>query len=315
MTFLLVLCAHARCGRSPIGLVVVTAADRAAATFAAWEQALYKKKALTFCQSLLLIYARTKRLPPQRELSAASLTEDNPHLARPRRLYQPPWTQPTRKEPRPRSGGTKPEATYPTERQPLFGSGGLGERRFSQRSGLSPRVSPTPTPHVRGGSVSRRGLNQLAKNRAHAQAEPSQKQRTPPNASRSSGVGGWGRGASLREAASPPESPPPLTSHVRGGSVSRRGLNQLARNRAHAQAEPSQKQRTPPNASRSSGVGVWGRGASLREAASPPESPQPPVSSGGGPGEGLLYREAASPGVPHSLPVCTSMSLWLRLPR
>ncbi len=191
------------------GLVMVTAADRAAATFAAWEQALYKKKALTFCQSLLLVYARTKRLPPQRALSAASLTEDNPHLARPRRLCQPPWTQPTRKEPRPRSGGTKPEATYPAQRQPLFGREGLGERRFSQRSGLSPRVSPTLTSHVRGGSVSRRGLNQLARNRAHAQAEPSQKQRTPPNASRSSGERGWGRGASLREAASPPESPQP----------------------------------------------------------------------------------------------------------
>ena len=27
-------------------------------------------------------------------------------------------------------------------RQPLFGRGGLGERRFSQRSGLSPRISP-----------------------------------------------------------------------------------------------------------------------------------------------------------------------------
>ena len=30
----------------------------------------------------------------------------------------------------------------PAERQPLFGRGGLGERRFSQRSGLSPRISP-----------------------------------------------------------------------------------------------------------------------------------------------------------------------------
>ena len=27
------------------------------------------------------------------------------------------------------------------KRQPLFGRGGLGERRFSQRSGLSPRIS------------------------------------------------------------------------------------------------------------------------------------------------------------------------------
>ncbi len=41
-----------------------------------------------------------------------------------------------------RTGGTKSaEATQP-KRQPLFGRGGLGERRFSQRSGLSPRISP-----------------------------------------------------------------------------------------------------------------------------------------------------------------------------
>ena len=34
--------------------------------------------------------------------------------------------------------------------------------------------------------------------------------------------------------------------------------------------------KTNSNRSYSSGEGVWGRGASLREAASPPESPQPP---------------------------------------
>ena len=38
-----------------------------------------------------------------------------------------------------------------------------------------------------------------------------------------------------------------------------------------SQAEPTPKNRTPPNASYSSGEGVRGRGASLREAASPPE--------------------------------------------
>ena len=58
-----------------------------------------------------------------------------------------------------------------------------------------------------------------------------------------------------------------------------------------------------PNASRSSGEGVWGRGASLREAASPPESPQPPTSlREGARGRGLLYREApslAKPLCPH----------------
>ena len=39
------------------------------------------------------------------------------------------------------TGGTKPAETAPLERQPLFGRGGLGERRFSQRSGLFPSVS------------------------------------------------------------------------------------------------------------------------------------------------------------------------------
>ena len=42
--------------------------------------------------------------------------------------------------------------------------------------------------------------------------------------------------------------------------------------RTHSQAEPTPKDRPTLNASRSSGEGVWGRGASLREAASPPES-------------------------------------------
>ena len=59
----------------------------------------------------------------------------------------------------------------------------------------------------------------------------------------------------------------------RGGSVSRRDHNQAFRKRAHFQAEPTSKERLNPNASYSSGEGVWGRGASLREAASPPESP------------------------------------------
>ena len=38
------------------------------------------------------------------------------------------------------------------------------------------------------------------------------------------------------------------------------------------------EERRKPNASRSSGEGVWGRGASLREAASPPESPVPSLA-------------------------------------
>ena len=44
-------------------------------------------------------------------------------------------------------------------------------------------------------------------------------------------------------------------------------------NAPNSQAEPTKKKSRKPNANRSSGEGVWGRGASLREAASPPESP------------------------------------------
>ena len=43
----------------------------------------------------------------------------------------------------------------------------------------------------------------------------------------------------------------------------------------NSQAEPTPKKRSNPNASYSSGEGVWGRGASLREADSPPEFPLP----------------------------------------
>ena len=80
----------------------------------------------------------------------------------------------------------------------------------------------------------------------------------------------------------------------RGGSVSRRDHNQAYRRRAHLSGGTTYAEATPPNASRSSGEGVWGRGASLREAASPPESPHRKSLREGARGRGLLYREASS---------------------
>ena len=59
----------------------------------------------------------------------------------------------------------------------------------------------------------------------------------------------------------------------RGGSVSRRDHNQVYRRPPLLSGGTTYAEANPPNASRSSGEGVWGRGASLREAASPPESP------------------------------------------
>ena len=59
----------------------------------------------------------------------------------------------------------------------------------------------------------------------------------------------------------------------RGGSVSRRDHNQAAGNAPTSHGRTSPEKSTKPIPSHSSGEGVWGRGASLREAASPPESP------------------------------------------
>ena len=81
----------------------------------------------------------------------------------------------------------------------------------------------------------------------------------------------------------------------RGGSVSRRDHNQVYREtRPTSQAEPTKKKSRTPNASRSSGEGVWGGGASLREAASSPESPSknknPLPSMQNGSGTMAAYR-------------------------
>ncbi len=73
-----------------------------------------------------------------------------------------------------------------------------------------PAIQSPQTPHVRGGSVSRRGLSQLTGIRTHSQAEPPmQKQPTQtPAALRERGV--WGeRRFSQRSGLSPQRPPPP----------------------------------------------------------------------------------------------------------
>ena len=59
----------------------------------------------------------------------------------------------------------------------------------------------------------------------------------------------------------------------RGGSVSRRDHNRAYRRRTALAWAHKSKGTHKPIPSYSSGEGVWGRGASLREAASPPEFP------------------------------------------
>ena len=77
----------------------------------------------------------------------------------------------------------------------------------------------------------------------------------------------------------------------RGGSVSRRDHDQAYRRPPPLTGGTNHAEKYPPNASRSSGEGVWGRGASLREAASPQNLPPPPSLRGGSAREGSFSTE------------------------
>ena len=93
-----------------------------------------------------------------------------------------------------------------------------------RRHMLMHMTADASTPHVRGGSVSRRGLTQRQRRYAQLAGGTNSEEATAPNASRSSGEGVWGGGASLREAASSPESRPhkSLREGARGRSFSQR---------------------------------------------------------------------------------------------
>ena len=150
------------CGWSPIGLVVVTAADRAAATFAACGgnpsarisrapplsgEALLgvspqRTPFFAPCAPSIRRYKKSRWRKP-----SAFLVSSSPVLnaACPRRLCQPPWTQPTCKEPNHLSGGTNSEEPSQPKRQPLFGREGSGGRGASLREAASPpRIPPFP---------------------------------------------------------------------------------------------------------------------------------------------------------------------------
>ncbi len=83
----------------------------------------------------------------------------------------------------------------------------------------------------------------------------------------------------------------------RGGSVSRRDHNQATGNRAQLAWAHKSVGTHKPIPIHSSGEGVWGRGASLREAASPPEFPLL-VSSGGSAREGASLQRSPLPRIP-----------------
>ena len=81
----------------------------------------------------------------------------------------------------------------------------------------------------------------------------------------------------------------------RGGSVSRRDHNRAYRRRTALAWAHKSKGTHKPIPSYSSGEGVWGRGASLREAASPLESFPNVLSSGGSAREGASLQRSPLP--------------------
>ena len=87
----------------------------------------------------------------------------------------------------------------------------------------------------------------------------------------------------------------------RGGSVSRRDHNQPAENRAHLTGGTKPKETPPPERQPLFGrEGSGGRGASLREAASPPSVPPKPCLFRRGPGGGCFSIEKHPPPEFHS---------------
>ena len=132
------------------------------------------------------------------------------------------------------------EPPRPSNASPRYQSISRGPKGRRGRSQASPVFMPPPrlrrgeipsAPQGHGGSVSRRDHNPAYRRRATFRRNQAKELKPhPSNASRSSGEGGLGRGASLREAASPPESPHPhLFGREReGGDFSYRKVPSLA---------------------------------------------------------------------------------------
>ena len=186
MTLLLEVRAHASWVRSTIDLVVVTAADRAAATCQLLP-CKERKLVLINKKEVILIVSKTIRMTSlcrhALDFRCGGLLLGETRLR-------------TRRGFRFCGGDQRTEHVWRLCDRPL--------ETFA-RSLI--QLCSDPTLAGRGGSVSRRDHSQAAGKRATSQAEPTKKKSHTSNASYSSGEGVWGRGASLREAASPPASP------------------------------------------------------------------------------------------------------------
>ena len=99
------------------------------------------------------------------------------------------------------------------------------------------------------------------------------------------------------------------TSHIYGSSVRCRRHIQPTKIIFHLAWAHKSGGKTKPIPSHSSGEGVWGRGASLREAASPPAPPPPTVFSGGSAREGTFLQKSPLPrNHPHAV-LCSIANL------
>ena len=189
--------------------------------------------------------------------------------------------------------------TSPKERTSLFPAT-LQERararRFSQRSRRPPPIVPL-TSAGRGGSVSRRDHSPTARNRAQlawAYKSEGTHKPIPSHSSRES--------TSKALLAEKPPSPTSFPSNWQGAAalsaaVTTAPQQGIAPN-SHGHTSPKEHASLFPATLRERGSGGE---ALLLEKRPLPQRLPPRLSSEGGPGEGLLFREAASPGVP--LPV------------
>ncbi len=188
-------------GRSTIGLVEVTAADRAAATLRRGGLSSVMRVAhdSSFCGrsqgGRVCGRGRGFRLcggeagafrspPPPLRPPTYKLVSNETLAGRGGSVSRRDLNRLARNRPH-LSGGTKPEEVTQPERQPLFGREREGGASFREAASLAPRRSLALA--GRGGSVSRRDLNRLARNRPHLSGGTNYAEATDSNASRSSG--------------------------------------------------------------------------------------------------------------------------------
>ena len=152
-----------------------------------------------------------------------------------------------------------------------------GGEAVAFRSPPPPLRSPTnrlvssQTLAGRGGSVSRRDHNQAYRRRTQSQAEPIKEKSRNSNASRSSG--GSAREGLLSEKPPPSQASFSPRRQVAAALSAVVTTTKFIGNRPHLAWAHKSEGSVKPIPSCSSGEGARGRGASLREAASPPESP------------------------------------------